>query len=55
MIIDYKITRLPINAPPKALRLYLDKLEDMLIGAGFELIGSDDTSLDYQYIVQAKK
>lgn len=53
MIIDYKMKRLPINAPAKELRVYLDKLEDMLTEAGFELTDSDDTSLDYQYIIQA--
>jgi ubiquinone/menaquinone biosynthesis C-methylase UbiE len=54
MIIDYKMKRLPINAPPKSERLYLDKLEDMLIEAGYTISESDDTSLDYQYIITAK-
>lgn len=55
MIIDYKMKRLPINAPPKSERVYLDKLEDLLIHAGYKVIISDDTSLDYQYIIQATK
>ncbi len=55
MIIDYKMKRLPINAPPKSERVYLDKLEDMLIGAGYKVIETDDTSLDYQYIIKAEK
>jgi ubiquinone/menaquinone biosynthesis C-methylase UbiE len=54
MIIDYKMKRLPINAPPKSERIYLDKLEDMLIEAGYTISESDDTSLDYQYIITAK-
>lgn len=54
MIIDYKMKRLPINAPPKSERIYLDKLEDMLIEAGYTILESDDTSLDYQYIITAK-
>jgi 2-polyprenyl-3-methyl-5-hydroxy-6-metoxy-1,4-benzoquinol methylase len=51
MIIDYKMKKLPINAPIKSERVYLDKIEDMLLNAGFTLKTSDDTSLDYQYIV----
>ncbi|MBK8670344.1 MAG: class I SAM-dependent methyltransferase [Saprospiraceae bacterium] len=55
MIIDYKMKRLPINAPPKEERVYLDQLEDMLIKAGYKVFQTDDTSLDYQYIIQATK
>jgi ubiquinone/menaquinone biosynthesis C-methylase UbiE len=55
MIIDYKMKRLPINAPSKEFRVYLDKLEDILTNAGFQLDESDDTSLDYQYILIAHK
>ncbi|MBK8515652.1 MAG: hypothetical protein IPL55_04980 [Saprospiraceae bacterium] len=55
MIIDYKMKRLPINAPPKSERIYLDKLEDMLISAGYKILDTDDTSLDYQYIIIANK
>lgn len=55
MVIDYKMKRLPINAPPKSERLYLDKLEDMFINAGYEILQTDDTSLDYQYILKVKK
>jgi len=53
MIIDYKMKKLPINAPPKSERIYLDKLEDILISSGYDKIESDDTSLDYQYIITA--
>lgn len=55
MIIDYKMKRLPINAPPKTERIYLDKLEDMLLKAGYKVLETDDTTLDYQYIIQAQK
>ncbi|MGB4959924.1 MAG: methyltransferase domain-containing protein [Saprospiraceae bacterium] len=55
MIIDYKMKKLPIHAPPKTERIYLDKLEDLLAEAGYNEIQTDDTSLDYQYIIQAKK
>ncbi len=54
MIIDYKMKRLPINAPPKSERIYLDKLEELLLEEGYNVVETDDTSLDYQYIIQAK-
>lgn len=53
MIVDYKMKRLPISAPPRSERIYLDVLEDTLEKAGFKLTQSDDTSLDYQYILKA--
>lgn len=53
MIVDYKMKRLPIDVPPRNERIYLDKLEDLLIGADYKIIESDDTSLDYQYIIKA--
>lgn len=53
MIIDYKMKRLPINAPPRSERIYLDKLEDLLLEAEYKDIQTDDTSLDYQYIIKA--
>ena len=55
IIIDYKMKKLPINAPPKDERIYLDKLEEILEGAGYQIAQSDDTSLDYQYILTATK
>lgn len=55
MIIDYKMKRLPINAPPKSERIYLDVIEELMIDAGYEVIQTDDTSLDFQYIIQAIK
>ncbi|MBK8621172.1 MAG: class I SAM-dependent methyltransferase [Saprospiraceae bacterium] len=53
MIVDYKMKRLPINAPPRTQRMYLDVLEDKLEKNGFTLDYSDDTSLDYQFILKA--
>lgn len=53
MIVDYKMKKLPINAPPKKERIYLDKVEEILESAGFTKIVTDDTSLDYQYIITA--
>ena len=54
MIIDYKMKRLPINAPPKSERIYLDVVEELLIKSGYEILQTDDTSLDYQYIIIAR-
>jgi ubiquinone/menaquinone biosynthesis C-methylase UbiE len=55
LIIDYKMKKLPINAPPKTERIYLDKLEEMLTQAGYNVTKTDDTSLDYQYMIDAVK
>ncbi len=55
MIIDYKMKRLPIQAPPKTERIYLDQLEELLLNGGYKQIQADDTSLDYQYIIEATK
>jgi len=55
MIIDYKMKKLPINAPPRSERIYLDKLEDILLEAGYKVTLTDDTSLDFQYLIRAIK
>lgn len=52
-IVDYKMKKLPINAPPKTERIYLDKMEEILEKSGFVNIVSDDTTLDFQYIIKA--
>jgi len=54
-IIDYKIRKLPIEAPDYANRVYIHLIEEELEAAGFTNIITDDTSLEYQYIVQATK
>lgn len=54
-IIDYKVRKLPIEAPDYANRVYIHLIEEELEEAGFTDIITDDTSLDYQYIVQATK
>lgn len=53
MIMDFKMKTLPISAPPVEERVHLLDLEKELQQAGFKNIVSDDTSLDYQYIVFA--
>ncbi|MBK6567167.1 MAG: class I SAM-dependent methyltransferase [Saprospiraceae bacterium] len=55
LIVDFKMKRLSISAPPRNERIYLDIMEDKLEKSGFKNIVSDDTSLDYQYIVKARK
>ncbi len=54
-IVDFKMKNLPIDAPDKSERLPLNQLENLLEKAGFKNIQSDDTTLDYQYIVVADK
>jgi len=56
VIIDYKTKNLPlVDAPPIEDRVPLNVLENELAGAGYVNIQSNDTSLDYQYIVFAEK
>ncbi len=55
VIVDFKKKRLPMKNPPQAWRMPLYQLEQQLMEAGFTLLVSDDTSLDYQYIVIAQK
>jgi SAM-dependent methyltransferase len=55
IIVDYKMKKLPINSPPKSERIYLDKLEELLEASGYDIIETDDTSLDFQYIITATK
>ena len=54
-IVDFKMKNLPIEAPDQSQRLPMYKLEELLAEAGFKNIQSDDTTLDYQYIVVAYK
>lgn len=54
-ILDFKTKNIPINAPPMEYRVPLGTLETDLSNSGFEIITSDDRTLDYQYIVKAKK
>ncbi|MBK7095748.1 MAG: methyltransferase [Saprospiraceae bacterium] len=54
-IVDFKIKNIPIDAPPVKDRLPINELEDQLVKAGFKNIITDDTTLDFQYIVTAEK
>lgn len=55
LIVDFKSRELPIDAPPAEYRVPLFQLEQMVKKAGFKKIKSDDTMLDYQYMVLCEK
>ena len=55
IIVDFKKKRIPIKIPKQKDRLELYVVENEVIEAGFELIESDDQSLEYQYILVAEK
>lgn len=54
MIVDYKVRKLPIDAPPYSERALVHLVEEDLLAAGFQQVMVNDTSLDYQYIIIAK-
>jgi cyclopropane fatty-acyl-phospholipid synthase-like methyltransferase len=54
LIIDYKKKNTAIG-PPIEERVAMDEVEKELLQAGFKNINTDDTSLDYQYIVTAMR
>ncbi len=54
LIIDFKKKRTSIG-PPQAIRLPLFEAEEELYEAGFRKVSTNDTSLDYQYIILAEK
>ncbi len=54
-IIDFKKKKIPITDPPAHIRIPLYQVEQELEQAGYRIIESDDTSLDYQYIVVAER
>lgn len=53
MIVDFKKKLTPIG-PSQEERLAQSEVEQELIDAGYQLIISDDTTLQYQYIIVAK-
>ena len=55
MIVDFKMKLIaPEIAPPPSERVILLTLEEELLEAGYHLTSTDDTSLDYQYVVMAE-
>ena len=56
MIVDFKMKRIPDDIAPSAeYRVNLLLLEELLEEIGYSDIITDDTSLEYQFIVQARK
>ena len=54
LIIDFKKKRMPVG-PPQDIRVPLFQAEEELYQAGYRDIITNDTSLDYQYIITAQK
>jgi len=56
LIVDFKMKSLPLEvAPPPAERVTMLAIEDDLLAAGFTDIDTDDSALNYQYIISATK
>ncbi len=52
LIVDYKKRKLPEGqGPPEEMRVAVDSVEQEMELAGFRLMETDDTTLEYQYIV----
>ena len=54
LIIDFKKKRTPLG-PPSQIRVPLFEVEEKLIRAGYRDVATNDTALDYQYIVTARR
>ena len=54
MIVDYKMKRLAIDGPDVSERMPHYEIENLVTDAGFTITASDDTTLEYQYIVVAQ-
>ncbi len=54
VIVDWK-KKQTSEGPEQSMRIPLFELEQLLQSAGFRIVSSDDTTLEYQYIVVAEK
>lgn len=54
VIIDFKKKETPFG-PALAERVAVKDVEQELMSAGYTLVGIDETSLDYQYIIKARR
>lgn len=54
MIVDFKVKRLPIDAPPYDERVVMHIIEEELYQAGFSTVEVDDSTLGFQYIITAQ-
>jgi len=57
VVVDFKTKKIPdfVNAPEYDNREYLHVIEEQIEASGFAQFESDDTSLDFQYIIVATK
>jgi predicted RNA methylase len=55
MIVDFKKTYLPIDAPPMSERLSIEEVENILSESGWTDVIANRSSLEYQYIITAYK
>jgi SAM-dependent methyltransferase len=57
VIVDFKTKIIPeyVGAPPYSERAYLHVLEEELLAAGFKIDKTDDTSLEFQFMIFASK
>ncbi|MGI9159300.1 MAG: class I SAM-dependent methyltransferase, partial [Saprospiraceae bacterium] len=54
LIIDFKKNNLPVG-PSEAYKVSHQQVKNELEQSGFQVFSIDRTSLDYQYIIQARK
>ena len=54
MIVDFKMKRLAIDGPENSDRMPHYQIENLVSDAGYTIVASDDTTLEYQYIVVAQ-
>lgn len=54
LIIDFKKKQTPVG-PPQSIRIPLYQVEEDLQKAGFDTIITNDSDLDYQYVITATK
>jgi len=54
LIVDFKKKRTPVG-PPSEVRIPLYEVEEELYEAGYRNVQTNDTALDYQYIIIAEK
>ena len=52
LVLDFKKKKLPFG-PPGYQKVALNVVEQELTAAGYDIIRSDDQTLDYQYILLA--
>ena len=55
MIVDFKQRFIPVDAPPMSERISPQEIVNYLSESGFSSIETNTTSLEYQYIITAKK